>query len=239
MNVVRQDGFEYISYKEGRANIIFFTAYDDADFSMLKDTFPSAMDKVKKIFDLRAVGYGRQIHSDIINIFDESAKEGDALVTERAKTAVGIFTADCVPVLLYDRIRNICAAVHSGWKGTYSRITLKTLQLMEHRFDSRPEDISVYIGPHIRGCCYEVSRDLIELFKADLMYESYPIAKGRLLNLEMCIRAQCISGGINDTNIHSTGLCTYCSDWDKLKFHSYRKQKEKSGRMFSLIYMDE
>ncbi|MDP4088162.1 MAG: peptidoglycan editing factor PgeF [Bacillota bacterium] len=240
MDILRSDGLEYIGYRNGRAVAAFFTANNDLDFFIQGANFQENIDRVKEVFKLKAVGYGRQIHSDIINVFDGTVIDGDALVTDKTGTAVGIFTADCVPLLLYDKGKDVCAAVHSGWKGTYVRITSKTITLMKERFGSKPEDITVFIGPHIGACCYEVGQDLIDLFRSDSLYMGYPINSERQLDLEMCIRVQCLHEGIREENINSTGLCTYCSgDKEEIRFHSYRREREKSGRMFSLVYIEE
>lgn len=240
MDIVRKDKFEYIKYESGNAAAIFFTAYEGADFYMQGENFQSNMNMVKNIFKLKNIGYNKQIHSDIITIFDKTIQEGDAIVTDEANTALGVFTADCVPVLVYDNVKKVCAAVHSGWKGTYNRITEKTIRFMKDRFGCESNNMSVFIGPHIGACCYEVGQELIELFIKDTLYKDYEIIVGRKLNLEMCIKAQCHNEGIYMGNIHTTELCTHCAGHSgKAEFHSYRKQKEKSGRMLSMIYFKE
>lgn len=240
MEIIYNEGFQYIRYKEGKANIIFFTAHNNADFNMMSQGFKENINKVKRIFNLEEIGYSKQIHSSIINIHDGNVRCGDAIITDKKENGIGIFTADCVPVLLYDSKKEVCAAVHSGWKGTFSKITCNTIENMLQQFGCDAKNITAYIGPHIRNCCYEVGDELIEKFKSETSYKGYSIVTGRKLDLTKCIKLQCIEAGIKEDKVYDTNLCTGCSDESKgIMLHSYRKMKENSGRLFSLIYMKD
>lgn len=108
--------------------------------------------------------YGRQVHADRVLYLDEpfdlySRPDCDALVTDQKDLAIGVITADCVPLLLCDPVRKTIAAVHSGWKGTVLNITRKTLQMMSLQ-GSLPADILAVIGPCIHQQSYEVSTDV-------------------------------------------------------------------------------
>ena len=116
--------------------------------------------------------------------------DGDALITDRTKIAIGVFTADCVPVILVDTRKGVIAAVHSGWKGTKALIVSKTIERLQENYGSRAKDIRVYIGPHIGGCCYEVSKELIEEFTSEDIYSNIKISNNNKLDLEKCILAQ-------------------------------------------------
>ena len=87
-------------------------------------------------------------------------KEGDAIITNVKNVIIGVFTADCVPVILVDEENKVIAAIHSGWRGTFESITLKTIKKMKEEFNTNEINIKAYIGPHIRKCCYEVSEEL-------------------------------------------------------------------------------
>ncbi|MDT8718143.1 peptidoglycan editing factor PgeF [Clostridium sp. 19966] len=233
MNVISKGRYKYIQYKVGNAKAIFITA-DGPDFNLKNTEYVQAFKEIRDIFNLDDIAYSIQIHSDIIHIYDGNIYEGDAIITNKLSTAAGIFTADCVPILMYDTKNKICAAVHSGWKGTYSKIVMKTVEKMKKVYGSKSEDINVFIGPHIRSCCYEVGKDLIDKFCNDDIYKGYNISSKNMLNLEKCIRIQCIKSGILEEKIESTNLCTFCSS--EIKLHSYRRNNEKSGRLFSFIY---
>jgi polyphenol oxidase len=126
---------------------------------------------------LRAVTL-RQIHSDVVHVIGrdgpprdaktaaEGAPQGDALVTAEPGILLAVQTADCVPILLADMKRKAVAAIHSGWRGTRSRIAAKTLGRMRMEFSTRPEDVIAAIGPGIGRCCYEVGEDVAREFHA-------------------------------------------------------------------------
>ncbi len=80
----------------------------------------------------------------------------DAMITAVPGVYPAIKTADCVPILLMDRVGRVAAAVHAGWRGTVKRITRKVVQIMKDRFKSRVQDIVAAVGPAIGACCYEV-----------------------------------------------------------------------------------
>lgn len=127
------------------------------------------------------------------------------------------------------------AAVHSGWKGTINCIVAKTIDRLIKDYNSEIKDIKVYIGPHNMKCCYEVSEELIETFKNKDIYKDTYINDGRNLSLKQCIIKQLNDKGICDDQINKLNMCTYCSK--EYSFHSYRKSKEKSGRIFSFIFI--
>jgi YfiH family protein len=185
---------------------------------------------------LKEIGYLKQIHSSKIYVYDGVVEEGDSLITNKANTGIGVFTADCVPVILVDTENKVISSVHSGWKGTYNELVAATIDKMIVDYGSKVDNIKVFIGPHIKECCYEVSEELIKSFYNKETYKNTIIAKGRNLNLEKCVIKQCISRKIPNENIHSVGLCTYCSK--DYEFYSYRKDKE-CGRLFSMAFIKE
>ena len=82
-------------------------------------------------------------------------------------------TADCVPILLLDRTKEVVAVIHAGWKGTRSQIATKTVQKMQEIYSSKVEDIIAFIGPAIGRCCYEVGEDVAGHFTDQETYDSY------------------------------------------------------------------
>ncbi|HEY9190716.1 MAG TPA: peptidoglycan editing factor PgeF, partial [Sulfurovum sp.] len=94
----------------------------------------------------------------------DAVKECDALITDVKGVVLGILTADCVPILLYDRQKEVVAAVHAGWKGTKAQIASKTVQKMIAEYGCDPEAIMAGIAPAIGRCCYEVGEEVAEHF---------------------------------------------------------------------------
>jgi YfiH family protein len=117
----------------------------------------------------------RQIHSDIVRnargLQDREA-DGDGLITDESGRAVGIRTADCVPILLLDRSKRAVGAVHAGWRGTAAQIVARAVRALQDQCGSAPTDILAAIGPCIRQCCYEVSSDVAEQFSTRYATES-------------------------------------------------------------------
>lgn len=227
----------YIFYKEtiGNANFIFSTAENNLDFNINTDTGMENLEKLKEWFGLREIGYLHQIHSDLVYNYDGEKHQGDGLITARKECAVGVFTADCVPILLYDSVRNIVSAVHSGWRGTVSGIILNAIEKMVQEYGCKVKDIYAIIGPHNRSCCYEIGEDVSEIFKKNELFKYENIFINGCLDIEKCVIKQMCSKGVPRENIKVMNFCTYCND--KVRMHSYRKSKELSGRMFSFIYL--
>jgi YfiH family protein len=170
----------------------------------------------------------KQIHSNLVLLADHPGVlgEGDALVTNQPALAVSIRTADCYPILLADIRHRAVAAIHAGWRGTEARIVLKTLEKMASEFGTQPGDIVAAIGPGIGVCCYEVGADVARKFGFDSRTH---------LDLAFENRLQLETGGVLPENIEALGVCTFC---DAERFFSYRREKEKAGRMTSYIRIE-
>ena len=88
----------------------------------------------------------------------------DALMTDEEGVILSAFSADCVPILFYDKGQRAIASCHSGWRGTHGRILARVIEAMQREFSSKPEEIYIAIGPSICKNCYEVSEDVGEAF---------------------------------------------------------------------------
>ena len=88
----------------------------------------------------------------------------DALMTDEEGVILSAFSADCVPILFYDKGHRAIASCHSGWRGTHGRILARVIEAMQREFSSKPEEIYIAIGPSICKNCYEVSEDVEEAF---------------------------------------------------------------------------
>ncbi|GAA0121523.1 MAG: peptidoglycan editing factor PgeF [Clostridium argentinense] len=231
--------YEFVAYKEEDINIVFSTSKNNLNFNKRTKEGKNNLDSLKKIFKLNEVIYLNQIHSDIVRIYENdniTDLDGDGIITSKNKSAIGVFTADCVPVIIIDNKKKVIAAVHSGWKGTFNLIVTKTIEKIIDKYHCDEKDLKIYIGPHNRQCCYEVSEDLIEKFKTLHIYRDENINNGRYLNLEECIKVQLAKFNIKKDNIYSTNICTYCNS--EYELYSYRKEYEKEGRLFSFVYIE-
>ena len=107
-----------------------------------------------------------QIHSNIVHKVTKIPNKklkGDSLVTNRKGIALGILTADCAPILIYDPVNNLIGAIHAGWRGAYKKIVSNTLKKFKFK-GSNFKDLIVVIGPCISKKNYEVKRDFFNKF---------------------------------------------------------------------------
>ncbi|ADZ20749.1 hypothetical protein BJV85_002298 [Clostridium acetobutylicum] len=233
MNIKKVDKYSFLEFKDDKFSLYFSTAENGLNFNINTEEGNDNIRNLKDWFNVKDVGYLKQTHSDIILNYDSDKEllEGDALITDKDNTLVGVFTADCVPVLLYDKSKNVMAAVHSGWKGTSDMIVKKTIIKMKQEFLSTASDITVYIGPHNKACCYEFGEEALSEFEGSGIYDISEIYKDGKLDLEKCIVKQCKSENVN--NIKCLNICTNCSK--EYKMFSYRRDGKSAGRMFSFI----
>jgi YfiH family protein len=180
-----------------------------------------------------------QIHSDKVIKIDKvedigwhqpSHIQGDAIITNKTGVALGILTADCVPVMLFDPTNEAIANIHSGWRGTSSNIIKKTIKQMQKEYNTDPADLIVALGASIRGCCYEVGNEVAKEFL------NYPEALQKrgdkfLLDVALICKKELLELGVEEANISISSDCTSCQN---NRFFSYRKDKT-SGRFISLI----
>ncbi|MBP2031584.1 YfiH family protein [Clostridium algifaecis] len=228
------DKYEFLEIDMGGAAAVFSTAKNNLDFNKSKDVGIKNIENLKKWFELKSIGYLNQVHGNDLIVYKNKVEDGDAIFTNEINNAVGVFTADCVPVILYDRKNRIIAAVHSGWKGTLNLIVKKAIRKLKNDYKSTEDDIFVCIGPNIQSCCYTVGEDVIDKFENSVFYRGKDIFIKNNLNLKKCIKYQLQSEKIKNENIKFIDVCTFCSS--EYKMHSYRKDKN-CGRMFSFVYM--
>jgi polyphenol oxidase len=183
-----------------------------------------------------------QVHGNdvkIVRTLDDvgnSEDRADALVSDLDDVLVGVKTADCVPVLVGDRVTGAFAAVHAGWRGSVNSITRKAVAEMAETFGSKPADLTAAIGPAACGRNYEVGPEVIEQFRSKISgSERYftPTRNGHaLVDLQLANRDQLIDAGVPQENIDVAPLCTM--ERTDL-FFSYRIEKKKYGRTGRLL----
>lgn len=229
MNNFIEDNFTTIKFN--KFEVLF--SNKNIDFKIDNNDTHLNLERLKEALKVRDLGFLRQTHSDIIIDYNGTITEGDSIITNNKDVALLVFTADCVPILLWDKEKDVIAAVHSGWKGTEKNILGKTIDKMVKDYNCKIENIFSFIGPHIQKCCYEVSEELIQLFKKNHLNKDVSINEGRYLDLNACILAILNDKGIQEEHIYNTNICTCCDS--EVGFHSYRREQENSGRIISVI----
>ena len=193
----------------------------------------------------------RQTHDNkvicIDREFTEQSKEEqtallhgmDAIITDLPQTCIGISTADCIPILLYDDTQRVIAAVHAGWRGTVAEIAKECIHTMCNNYGCRATDIKAIIAPGISIDAFEVGDEVYEKFaEAEFPMEKiskrYPAEQGEKWHIDLweANRLLMIDAGIKENNITITGICTYTNHED---FFSARRLGINSGRIFNGI----
>lgn len=202
-------------------------------------------------FDAERLALSRQVHgtnirlvtrNDVISPFMPVPYEADGLVTAEKDIPLIIFTADCVPILLYDPSGAI-GAVHAGWRGTVGDIAGKAVRQMALCFGSRPPDIRAAIGPCISACCYETGEDVKTAVFNILGDEASRFIVPRaaaafngkyMVDLKGINHLLLTRAGLRPENIAVSSECTSCSSD---KYWSHRVTHGKRGSQASIIIM--
>ncbi|MBO8129352.1 MAG: peptidoglycan editing factor PgeF [Peptococcaceae bacterium] len=186
-----------------------------------------------KVVNPKQTGRGVQFASDAI-------PDCDGLVTASPDVPLALFFADCVPIYFFDPVNRVIALAHAGWRGTFQRIGLKTIEVMARQFGSVPEQVLVVIGPAIGSCCYEIGNDV-----ADSFTREFPDCSGFLraitsgkwrLDLKEANRQVLQEAGLKDEHIAVSDLCTSCQ---QNLFFSYRASGGKTGRMAAVMMLEK
>lgn len=157
-------------------------------------------------------------------------EEADAIVTEEPNVCVGVFTADCLPILVYDNSRRIVGAVHAGWRPLSAGI-LESVDRRLRQMRSGLQNCRVWIGPAVKDCCYEVDEPVWSAFKnlsnAAAAFRPTGRSGKWWLDLQRAARAELGCLGVSDAKIETIRACTFC---DVDRFFSYRRaQRDSSG----------
>lgn len=197
---------------------------------------------LKKQFPHQNFIVANQTHSANIHVVTQAKEVGwesledaiencDALITNQKNIMLTILTADCVPILLFDPVQKVVAAVHAGWRGTEQQILLKTVQKMQEVFQTNPKDILAGIAPSIGKCCYEVDWNVAKHFEP--IENAYHQKNDKyMLDLPYINQQQLLNIGVKTENIEMSNLCTACH---VEHYFSYRKEQGCSGRFISTI----
>ena len=156
----------------------------------------------------------------------------------RARCGAVCFAADCTPVLLFDPVKNVAAAVHAGWRGTANGIVRKAVEKMAREFGSNPADIGAAIGPCISQCCFETDLDVPQAMLAAFGPEADAYIEKRgekyFVDNKGLNRLWLTRMGV--TNIDVSPDCTMCQPE---RFWSHRVTKGYRGSQTGIIELKE
>jgi YfiH family protein len=153
----------------------------------------------------------------------------DGMVTDVPQVYLCVSVADCVPIFIVDAQRKAVAAVHAGWRGTSARIVERAVALLISEFQCSPGTMLAYIGPCASVCCYSVGEDVAERFSGELTRQE----GGKIfVDLKAANLEQLVAVGVPRDRIEVSPQCTICGG---NMLHSYRRDRERSGRMMGVI----
>lgn len=268
---IEKDGVQYIQFKKLlEYKDIITHAYSigvDVNFrtarinkqALPKNEYKKAIQDYKNLCDNIGLDYKNvvktnQQHTDEVKIVTEKENKDfmdinlekysktDGLITNKSNFVLSTTNADCILLLFFDPITKTIANVHSGWKGTLQRISVKTIEKMKKEFNCMPENIICCICPSIRKCHFEVDKDVKEQFENEFkdinISNSIEIMDKQLNKEKWNIDTVLINKillkkeGLIEENIIDSGICSMCNS-DII--HSFRVEKENYGLETALI----
>lgn len=179
-----------------------------------------------------------QTHSDIVNIVNSlsDTHTGDALVTTKKNLKIGVLTADCLPIIYFDKINEVIAISHNGWRGIKNDLIKNTLEEMQN-LGANINSIECHIGMGIGSCCYKIYGERLKIFhdcfsevETQILIKKHDAI---YLNLKNCAKHKLQQNGILSKNISIDMSCTSC---DK-SLPSYRRDSHTNTQILTYISM--
>ena len=214
----------------------YFSTTEDGNLSYLVDDLKQNVDKnrqtVADIMEYKDedLVYMNQVHGNNVQIVDKNSpkiiENCDGIITNIKNLPLMVMVADCIPILFFDEIQGVIAAVHAGRNSTFLKIAQITANKMINELGCNVNNIKVIFGPSIQSCCYEVSDELLAIVKTSF---------GEKFCIERNIDLQGINimlleeVGIRHINV--SNICTKCSNE---AYFSFRKSP-KTGRFAGVI----
>lgn len=170
----------------------------------------------------------------------------DALMTNIPGLAIGVRTADCIPILLFDPVHKAVAAVHSGWRGTVQCIGRHAVECMAAKYGTRAQDLKAVIGPGIGPNSFQVGEEVAQAFSQagfpmqDILSDCGPreplpndaMHGGLHIDLWRANSWILEQAGLEPHNIQVSGICTYRNND---RFFSARREGRFCGRIINVI----
>jgi len=231
MEIFKKDGFS-----------IFF---GDAQSCPVDRTVPEFKDfciKLTTQLGCTALAVQDQVHG-VTGRYLDSVKQGciletqgDYLITGQPGLAVGVLTADCLPIILVDKRNKVVAAVHAGWKSSVGGISTKTIEHMLKKHKFAPADLQVYFGACAKACCYEVQPEFVGRL-AEFSWKDQVLMRrdGKIFfDLSLFNKLYLIDLGIDPRNINlNFNDCTMCNT----KYHSNRRNGHSHLCQMTAVWM--
>lgn len=266
---VKKDGVQYIQFRRlleykdiithaysVGTDVNFRTAKKNNERLDKKD-YDKAINDYKNLCSALNINYknlikSQQAHTDIVQIVNKKINKDepdiklpepvDGLITDKKDLLLATTNADCILLFFFDPVKKVIANVHSGWKGTLQRISVKTIQKMVKTYNCNPKDIICCICPSIRKDHFKVRRDVEKLFReefqdlgdSNLQQIIEETEKDVQWNIDTVLINKIIleREGLLPENIIDSGICSVCNS-DLI--HSYRAEGKNYGLSTAII----
>ena len=232
MNINFKDAVSYLTFKDLEKYGFFKHAYSTRIGGVSENEFKSlnlgfatkdSSEKVRKNFSIFCDAFGvsegklaitSQIHEDEIKEVKNISKftvfnNVDGLVTNEPGVTLATFHADCLAVYMIDPEKKAVGLAHAGWRGTVKNIAGKLARKLESTYGCNKENLICALGPSIGSCCFEVSSDVIQIFRSLDIPETY-LKEGNKIDLPEVNRRLLLNEGLKDENIIKSDVCTMC-----------------------------
>jgi YfiH family protein len=180
-----------------------------------------------------------QVHSaDVVHAQaprgQQALQQADAIITANPQVTLLMRFADCVPVFLYDPVRQAIGLVHAGWLGTARRTVVQAVRAMRDAFGTKPAEVLAGLGPSIGPDHYIVGDEVVQAIRQSLgplADELLTVCQGQV-HLDLWLANRRLLEGEGVDSVEVSGLCTAChlEDW-----YSHRAEGGKTGRFGALM----
>lgn len=185
------------------------------------------------LFDVWQIHCDKVVCTEEPRVANQELEKADAIFTHNPRVTLLMRFADCVPILIYDPVKQVVGIVHAGWQGTVKEIAAKGIQTIKQVYGCNPANIHAVIGPSIGPDHYEVGENVAKR-AFDIFPGNDQIIRRRgdkfIFNLWLANQEILVRAGVK--NIHQTEICTAChiDQW-----YSHRAESGKTGRFAAVI----
>jgi YfiH family protein len=197
--------------------------------------------QLKKMLHLEELVLLRQVHSaEGVSVSDASLsdllsvkQEGDYLITQLPNTGLGIYTADCLPIIFYDTYNRAVGICHAGWMGSVASVAVATLKLMEETYGTDHDHLRIFFGPSAKVCCYKVTEEFREKIEPEYQEKVLiPHFDELYFDLPLYNRLKLKAHGVRPAAFHDQyNICTICHE----SFCSNRRNRESLQRQLTVV----
>jgi len=188
----------------------------------------------ESIHDVWQVHSADVVYADAPRPLDTEYQKADIMLTDNPQVTLFMRFADCTPILLYDPVKQVVGAVHSGWLGTVRGATRVAVEAMQDRYGTNPADVLAAIGPAIGPDHYEVGEDVITQVRETFGEHAQSLIEthGESVHFNLWKANRILLEGAGVKQIETADICTAChtEDW-----FSHRAEKGKTGRFGAMI----